>query len=74
MFMSLFNAPVLALFILGMTSRRARLDGWVVGAAAAIACTLVLKFIVGIHWVYYFPISFALAWLVGWIVGVTTED
>ena len=68
-FMSLFNAPVLALFILGMTSKKARLDGWFIGAATAIVATLLLKIVVGVHWVYYFPASFAITWIIGWTVG-----
>ena len=70
-FMSLFSAPVLALFILGMTSKRARLEGWILGAATAISATLLLKIIAQVHWVYYFPCSFAAACAVGWISSLT---
>jgi SSS family solute:Na+ symporter len=69
MFMGLFNAPVLALFVLGFVSRHARFSAWIVSVAAAVAGTLFLKLHVGVHWVYYVPVSFAISFTVTWILS-----
>ena len=58
-FMGLFSAPVLALFLLGILTRRGNFKGWLAGLAVSIAATLWLQKGVGAHWVYYFPFSFA---------------
>jgi len=65
-FMSLFNAPVLALFILGIVSPRARAGAWLAGVVVSIPCTMWLQNVDGVHWVYYFPFSFACTYGVGW--------
>jgi SSS family solute:Na+ symporter len=64
-FMSLFSAPVLALFLLGMLSRRARFDGWCVGAVLSVAVTFIIQHFTRINWVYYFPTAFVLCFSVG---------
>ena len=64
-FMSLFSAPVLALFLLGMLSRRARFGGWCVGATLSVAVTFFVQHYTRINWVYYFPIAFVLSFSVG---------
>ncbi|MDP6470376.1 MAG: sodium/solute symporter [Kiritimatiellia bacterium] len=73
-FMSLFNAPVLALFILGVVSSRARAGAWLVGAAVSIPCTLWLQSVEGVHWVYYFPFSFTCTYALGWCVSVALPE
>ena len=67
---SLFSGPVLALFLLGILSRHARFAGWVTGAAIAIPATLYIQYAVKVHWVYYFPFSFGVTFLVGLAVGL----
>ena len=69
-FMGLFNAPVLALFMLGFVSRRARFSDWCSGVLPAVAVTLFAKYHVGIHWVYYFPLSFTVCFSVAWLVSL----
>lgn len=64
-FMGLFSAPVLALFLMGILTRRANFKGWLVGLAASVPATLWLQKGVGAHWVYYFPFSFSVALLIG---------
>ncbi len=73
-FMSLFNAPVLALFILGVASARARAAAWLVGAAISIPSTMWLQSVEGVHWVYYFPFSFACTYGVGWCVSLLLPE
>lgn len=63
-FMSLFSAPVLALFLLGVLTRRGNFQGWLVGLAVSVPATLVLQKVIETHWVYYFPASFLIAFIV----------
>ncbi len=63
-FMSLFSAPVLALFLLGVLTRRGNFQGWLVGLAVSVPATLWLQKIVEAHWIYYFPFSFFVAFLI----------
>jgi SSS family solute:Na+ symporter len=60
-FMSLFSAPVLALFLLGVLTRRGNFQGWLVGLAVSAPATWWLQKGVEAHWVYYFPFSFLIA-------------
>jgi len=62
-FMSLFSAPVLTLFLLGILTRRGNFFGWLVGLAVSVPATLWLQKIIEAHWVYYFPFSFLTAFL-----------
>jgi SSS family transporter len=56
-FMSLFSAPVLALFLLGIFTKRGNFKGWLVGLSVSVVATLWLQKVVEAHWVYYFPFS-----------------
>jgi SSS family transporter len=67
---SLFSGPVLALFLLGIFSRHARFPAWVLGCAIAIPATLVIQHIVKVHWIYFFPFSFGVTFLVGLVAGL----
>lgn len=68
-FMSLFNAPVLVLFVLAFMPTRTPFAAWLLGCAASIPATLWLQTVVKAHWVYYFPFSFALCFTVSWLAG-----
>jgi len=68
-YMGLFNAPVLALFVLGFVSRKARFSAWCIGVVPAIAATLYIRH-AGIHWVYYFPLSFTVCFTIAWLVSL----
>ena len=57
---SLFNAPILALFLLGIFSRRCQLGHWVLGASAGVIANLWVQRTTEVHWIYYFPLSLAL--------------
>jgi Na+/proline symporter len=61
--MSLFSAPVLALFLLGVLTRRGNFFGWLVGLAVSVPATWWLQKGVEAHWVYYFPFSFLIAFV-----------
>ena len=63
-FMSLFSAPVLALFLLGVLTRRGNFYGWLVGLAVSVPATLWLQKGIEAHWVYSFPFSFLIAFAI----------
>jgi Na+/proline symporter len=63
-FMSLFSAPVLALFLLGVLTRRGNFFGWLVGLAVSVPATWWLQKEVDAHWVYYFPFSFLITFII----------
>ena len=60
-FMGLFSAPILALFLLGVLHRRTTFYHWLIGLAASLPFTLWLQHGLGVHWVWYFPGSFTVA-------------
>ena len=64
-FLGLFSGPVLALFLLGILTRRGAFAGWLVGVFAAIPATIALQRWTDVHFVYYFPFSFGLCFVVG---------
>jgi solute:Na+ symporter, SSS family len=67
---SLFNAPVLGLFLLGMLTRRADFVGWAIGAAVAIAATQAVQRYTPVHFSYYFPLSLGLTLAVGYAASL----
>ncbi len=56
-FMGLFSAPVLALFLLGMITRRASFAGWLPAAVLSILMILTLKRTEALHEIHFFPLS-----------------
>jgi SSS family solute:Na+ symporter len=68
-FISLFNAPILALFLLGIFSRRAQLTHWLAGAVVGVAANLWVQKQTEVHWIYYFPLSLALTFGVSWLAS-----
>jgi SSS family transporter len=68
-FMGLFSAPVLALFLLGLLTKRGLFIAWVPAAAISIGFTAWLQF-TEVSWIWYFPsgfaITFAGAWIFSW--------
>lgn len=63
---SLFNAPILGLFLLGMLTRRADFAGWAVGAGIAIAGTQALQSFTAVHFTYQFPVALFLTVTIGY--------
>ncbi len=63
-FISLFGAPILTIFLLGMLSKRVTFLGWIIGCLVSIPATLWLQLSVKAHWVYYFPFSFLVCFAV----------
>ncbi len=69
-FMGLFSAPVLALFLMGILTRRANFWGWLIGLAVSVPSTLWLQKVVEAHWVYFFPFSFIVAFSIGLLASL----
>lgn len=66
--MGLFSAPILAIFLLGMLTRRTHFRGWLAGALCAIAVTVLLQHALPqrIMPVWLFPLSFCITALIGY--------
>lgn len=67
---SLFSAPVLALFLLGMLTTRGKFGGWLLGCAAAIVSSLWLQNATDVHWVYYFPFAFVTCFVTAYVASL----
>jgi len=63
-FMGLFNAPVLALFLLGLLTRRGSFTAWIPAALLAIGLTAWLR-TTAVSWIWYFPSGFAVSFFAG---------
>lgn len=64
---SLFNAPILALFLLGLLTRRARFEPWLAGALAGFGANFFIQNYTKIHWIYYFPLSLTIALTIAYL-------
>lgn len=67
-FMGLFNAPVLALFLLGMLTRRARFGAWLISLAVSLPAVVLLR--PHLDWSWRFPVSFALCFFPAWLISL----
>ncbi len=54
---SLFNGPILSIFLLGILTRRTRLEAWIIGSIVAVVVTYAVQVSNQVHWIYFFPIS-----------------
>jgi SSS family solute:Na+ symporter len=63
-FMGLFSAPVLALFLIGVLTRKGNFAGWSIGLGISIVSSLWIQKATEVHEIYYFPFSFLVAFLV----------
>lgn len=69
-FMSLFSAPILALFLLGIFTRRGRFGGWLVAVVISVPATLWLQRGTDVNWTYYFPFAFLVTMGVAYLVSL----
>jgi solute:Na+ symporter, SSS family len=67
-FMGLFNAPVLALFLLGLLTRRGRFGAWLISLAVALPLAWFLR--PTMDWSWRFPVSFAICFLPAWALSL----
>ncbi len=68
---SLFTGPILSLFLLGILMKRATLRGWIVGTVVNIPAILWLINGLEVHFIYYFPFSFGISFIVGAIASLS---
>ena len=68
-FISLFSGPILALFLLGILSRRANFQGWLIATVIAVAATCWLQYGVKVHFTYYFPFCFLVCFILGYALS-----
>jgi len=68
-FMSLFSAPVLGLFLGGFLFPKLRFWQWVPGLVVSIPVTLYLQRGTEVSWVFYFPTSFLICFMLFCIIG-----
>lgn len=71
-FMGLFSAPVLALFLLGLLTRRGSFSAWIPAALLSIAFTAWLQS-TDISWIWYFPSGFAISLIGAWILSIRSN-
>lgn len=64
-FLGLFSGPVLALFLMGILTLRGSFRGWLTGVLVAIPGTILIQRFTEVHFVYYFPLSFAVTLIIG---------
>ena len=69
-FLGMFAAPILALFMLGMLTRRTHFRGWLVGLVLAVAASAWVQNFTAVHFIYYFPFCFAICAGVGYLASV----
>jgi len=69
-FMGLFSAPVLALFLLGMVTRRASFAGWLPAAVMSIGLILFIKHNALLHEIYFFPVSALFTMMTGYALSL----
>ncbi|MFC1677050.1 sodium/solute symporter [Planctomycetota bacterium] len=72
-FIGLFGGPILALFLLGMFSRKSCFKGWIVGTLIAIPATIFIQKAEfsgqSIHFIYYFPFCFGTTFIFSFITS-----
>ena len=70
--MGLFSAPVLAIFVLGLFTRRACFVGWLIGALGGMGLTLYLQYACKeqLMEIWYFPISFLVTTVIGYLASL----
>lgn len=69
-FLGLFAGPILALFLLGILTRRADFQGWLVATAIALVATVWLQYGLEAHFTYYFPFCFGISIILGYAASI----
>lgn len=68
-FMGLFSAPVLALFLLGLLTKRGSFAAWIPAALVSIGATFWMQS-TEIAWIWYFPTGFAISFIASWLLSM----
>jgi len=73
-FMGLFSAPVLALFLLGMLTKRANAAGWFIATIISVGVIIALQRDGTVHEIYYFPLSATLTIVLGYFISLVFKS
>ncbi|MCH2694480.1 MAG: sodium/solute symporter [Acidobacteriia bacterium] len=68
-FLSLFGGPVLALFLLGMLTKRTHFRAWVLGTLPSLSVSVWLQNWTEVHFINYFPIAFGISFSLSYLVS-----
>jgi SSS family transporter len=68
-FLSLFGGPVLALFLLGILTKRAHFAGWLIGATTSMSVSLWLQHSGAVHFIYFFPAACLITLALGYLAS-----
>jgi len=69
-FMGLFSAPVLALFLLGMVTKRANFQGWILATLISVISIALIDNYALLHEIYFFPVSAVLTIMLGYLLSL----
>lgn len=69
-FMGLFSAPVLALFLLGMVTKRANFNGWIIASVISVASIVLIDKNTQLHEIYFFPVSAMITIVLGYLLSL----
>jgi Na+/proline symporter len=68
-FMGMFSAPVLALFLMGVLTRKGNFKGWLVGLSASLISSVWIQKFTDVHEINYFTISFLVSFTVALVAS-----
>ena len=68
--MALLGGGFIGIYILGIFTRRANTIGACIGAAASIVCTVLVKELTPLHWVFFTPVAVLSCILVGYFTSL----
>ena len=69
-FLSLFGGPVLALFLLGMLTKRTHFRAWVLGTVPSLGVSVWLQNWTEVHFINYFPIAFGISFSLSYFASL----
>ncbi len=69
-FLGLFSGPILALFLLGILTKRGTFKGWLAGMVCSVATVMWIQYNTDTHFVYYFPITTIGSFVIGYGVSL----
>lgn len=73
-FMSMFAGPILAIFLMGILTRRGNFTGWLIGCFASVSATWYVQHETDVHWIYYFPLAFGVTFVVGLTASLIADQ
>lgn len=69
-FLGTFTGPILALFLLGVFTRRAHFWAWLPGMILGVIASFYAQRFTNLHWLYYFPTACGITLIVGYLLSL----